>query len=211
MEPLLILLLFIQIIGQSQERIDTEVAPDVEVQRFSLYHYRGAPPNDSMSGSANPTRRRRDFRRDIENRNSIENRSRDMRDLEDSVQNESEQSKPVDVYRYRLELKNSGSKIIKWIFFDYQVSDPSDPDNPSHRQFACAVTIKPNASRSLDAYTTLPPRRVISAAAINAKPFEKPIINRLEYSDGASWQRSDWHLPDQMPGRETARGPCRAI
>jgi hypothetical protein len=115
------------------------------------------------------------------------------------------------MYRYRLELKNGGEKTIKWIFFDYQISDSSDPDNLSHRQFACAAKIKPDDTRSLEAFSNLPPRRTLNAANIDAKPVEKLIINRIEYADGAVWQRSDWNAPDRLPSRSTGQGQCRPL
>jgi hypothetical protein len=211
MDLLLILFLLTQMFAEPQGQTDPNIPSDVEVQGFSLHHYPGTSSVEGMNGSANPSRRRRDFRREIDNRNSIENRSRDMREMEESMQREVEETRPVDKYRYRLELKNRGAKVIKWIFFDYQISDASDPDSPSHRQFACAAKIKPDDTRALEAFSNLPPRRTVNAANVNAKPVEKLIITRIEYADGAAWQRSDWHLPDPIPSRSNAHGQCRPL
>jgi hypothetical protein len=208
----LILFLLIQVLGQTQNQIDPNAAPDIEVGRFSWAHHRGTGPGNSNSSvtTANPVSRKFLYRREMENRNSIENRSRDMRELEESVFRERADTKPVDVYRYKIELRNRGTKVIKWVFFDYQTTAPSDPANPSHREFACAVKMKPNVNQSLVAESLLPPSRVIHAAGKEAAPTEKLIINRIEYADGAFWQRPGWHPPDQLPSR-SGRGPCRPI
>jgi hypothetical protein len=211
---LLILFLLIQVLGQTQNQIDANAAaPDIEVGKFSWAHHRGTGTENSNSRSmtTNPVSRKFLYKREIENRNSIENRSRDMREMEENVLRERADTKPIDLYRYKIELRNRGSKVIKWVFLDYQTSHPSDPDNPFHREFACAVKIKPNDNRSLVAESLLPPSRVTNAAGKEATLTEKLIINRIEYADGAIWERPDWHAPDDIPSRSSSRGPCRPL
>ena len=210
---LLILYLLIQFLGQTQNQIDANAVPDIEVGKFSWAHHRGTDTENSNGGvmTANPVSRKLLYRREIENRNSIENRSRDMREMEESVLRERADTKPIDLYRYKIELRNRGARVVKWVFLDYQTSHLSDPDNPSHREFACAVKIKPNDNRSLVAESLLPPSRIIKAADEKATFTEKLIINRIEYADGAIWQRPDWQAPESIPSRSSGRGPCRSL
>lgn len=213
MAILLILFLLIQALGQTQNQIDADAAPDIEVGKFSWSHLgeTGTENSNRRGMTTNPVSRKFLYRREIENRSSIENRSRDMRELEESVLRERADTKPINVYRYKIELRNRGTKVIKWVFLDYQTTAPSDPANPSHREFACAVKMKPNDNQSLVAESLLPPSRVIHAAGKEAAPTEKLIINRIEYADGAFWQRPGWHPPDQFPSRSSGRGPCRPL
>lgn len=211
MELLLFLCFVFQASGSSQNRVAEEASLDVEVLGFSWSRYRGGVSTSERDDLGSPVSRQRVLRQQIENRNSVENRMQDLRDLEDRVYREKLDAPPKDTYSYRVELRNRGTRIIKWIFWDYQTSEPSDPDNISHRQFACAVKIKPNGSEQLRAFSVLPPRMVISANKDMKSPTENLVINRVEYADGAIWQRLDWRLPDQLTSRGKGRGKCRPI
>jgi hypothetical protein len=212
MELLLFLFFVIQLPGWSQDKMAAGASLDVEVLRFSWSHNRGGLLASERTETANPMNRPRIYRQpQIENNNTIENRIQDLRDMEDRVVKEKVDSPAKDTYSYLVELRNHGPGIIKWIFWDYQTSEPSDPENISHRQFACAVKIKPNESELLKAFSTLPPRMTINANANMKTRAEKLVINRVEYADGKIWQGPDWHLPDQFTSRSNGRGKCRPI
>ena len=133
-----------------------------------------------------------------------------MKELEEKTARESRPPQSLELYQYRIELKNRGSNTIKWAFVDYQTSAASDPDNPSHRQFACSVTIKSNQSKLMEAFSNLPPNRIVSAVDPDKPRIERVIINRIEYADGAVWQRPNWQAPENIPtGPKT--GQCRPI
>jgi hypothetical protein len=190
---------------------DNPSAVDIEVREFSWSHYRGnAPVNSNRDGKGDLRSRERVFRQQMENRNSVENRSRDMRELEDSVMRESFYTKEVDLYRYKVALRNNGTKTVKAVFWDYQIRDPIDPDNPSHRQFRCVIKISPNKSESMVALSFLPPVRVIHADGGKSLQ-ESLVINRLEFSDGTHWQRPDWHLPEVSSAKNSLRGKCQPL
>lgn len=221
MEIILFLILMMQVAGQTQYQAEADSPPDIEVVRFSWSRERPSLFNDNRN--LNDNRNRADnitlsniispqeiSRRDMENRNSIENRSQEMRNVERSAIREA-RSKPGEMYRYRIELKNRGTREIRWIFWDYQTSDLSDPNNPSHREFRCEVKVKPNGTARLEAFTSLPPRRVISAVNAGQTPAEKIIVNRVEYADGGFWQRADWHLPERAAGQKDNRQRCQPI
>ncbi len=209
MEIFLFLSLLMQALSQSHNQTDADLP--VEVLKFSWTQNRAPAADPNRTGSANPARREFEYLRDMANRSSVENRSRDMRELEENVARDTRASQSADLYKYRIELKNRGSKVIKWVFVDYQTSEPSDPDNPTHRQFACSVTIKPDQSKLMEGFSNLPPSRVVSAINPDKPLTERLIINRIEYGNGEIWQRPDWHAPDKIPSRGASRGQCRPI
>ena len=119
MEVLLFLFLLIQDPGpSSQNKIEADASLEIEVLRFSWAHYRGGRVVSERREKGNPASRQRVFRQEMNNRNSIENRSRDMKELEDSVYREALDSE-ADTYAYNVELRNRGTKLVKWIFWDY--------------------------------------------------------------------------------------------
>lgn len=211
MELIFFVSMLLHLLSQPASQNNSDAPPDVEVTRFAWSKYRGSSSDLRRSERPNAGDQRREYRREMENRNSIENRSKDMLELEESVRREAQEAKPVDMFKYMIEVKNNGSRVIKWIFLDYQTSTASDPDNPSHRQFACTVKVKPEKTEKIDAYSLLPPTRLIDATNAQAGLTEKLIINRVEYHDGTIWQRPGWPAPEALPSRSTGRGPCRAI
>jgi hypothetical protein len=205
-----LLLLFVSIIVvlwnvQTQDNTDPSV---LEVREFSWSYLKSQMSDQTQNNKSDPLSRDRVYRQEMQNRNSIENRSRDMSELEDRVARETVNSRPVDLYKYTVNLMNTGTKTIKWVYWDYQFSQPADADNPSHRQFRCSMNLKPNQRKHVEALSLLPPSRVINAQSINTALVEKLIINRIEFADGTSWQRLGWHLPAQIEKRTEIRGPC---
>lgn len=130
-----------------------------------------------------------------------------MLDLERSVMGGSMNEKPIDLFRYRVNFRNTGVKIVKSVVWDYQASDTSEFTDSTHRMFRCTAKIKPNQSERIEGFSVLPPTRVITAQG--TKSFsERVIINRIEYSDGTSWQRPDWREPE-MSSNHSDRGHCQ--
>jgi hypothetical protein len=116
--------------------------------------------------------------------------------------------KPVDGFAYRVKLKNSSTKIIEIIYFEYQFTDPSDPANGARRQFLCGAIVKPGKQKELRAFSALGPSIVTSVASLSnksANPIKEGIlINRIEYADGSIWQRKDWKFGEIRLGIERA-------
>jgi hypothetical protein len=149
------------------------------------------------------------YREEIRNRNSIENRSRDMLDLERSVMGDSLNQKPIDLFRYRVSLKNTGIKLVKAVVWEYQASDTDQFTDATRRQFRCTAKIKPNQNERFEGYSVLPPTRVITASG--GKSFnERVILNRIEYADGTSWQRAEWREPE-VSSNHSSRGNCQQL
>ena len=105
-------------------------------------------------------------------------------------------TKPTDGFAYLVKLQNAGSKVIEFVFWEYQFIDPSNLENVTRRQFLCAVKIKPAKEKELRAFGVSGPGVVSVGSLANApdKVFlEKVVINRVEYTDGSAWMRSDWN------------------
>lgn len=189
-------------------------SPDVEVGEVSSSKFHTYEPIETSrqrmnSNKADPRSREAVYREEIRNRNSIENRSRDMLELERSVMGESYNQKPIDLFRYRVNLKNSGIKIVKAVVWDYQASDTDEFNDAVHRQFRCTTKMKPNQSQRFEGFSVLPPTRVITASG--TKSFsERVILNRIEYMDGTSWQRTDWRQPE-VTSNHSSRGNCQQL
>jgi hypothetical protein len=188
--------------------------PDVEVGEVSSSKYRTYEPYEMTkqglnSNKADSRSREAVYREEIRNRNSIENRSRDMMELERSVLGETYNQKPIDLFRYRVNLKNTGVKIIKAVVWDFQASDTDQFEDSTHRQFRCTGKIKPNENEKFDGFSVLPPTRVIKASG--GKGYsERVILNRIEYTDGTFWQRPEWHEPE-VTASHRSRGNCHQL
>lgn len=127
--------------------------------------------------------------------------------LEKSVQ-DSRAPKPVDGFVYRLKVHNTNTKVIEFLFWEYQFIDQSNATPASQRQFLCAVFIKPDKDKNVEAFSTSGPGGVINVGMLSKKSGdlfqEKVVINRVEYADGSIWQRKGWHLRDVRLGYERA-------
>jgi hypothetical protein len=140
--------------------------------------------------------------------------------LEKNVQ-ASRAPKPLDGFVYRIKVHNSGTKAIETLFWEYAFVDRSDETASARRQFLCAVDIKPNKDKELEAFSVSGPSDVVSVDVLSKKSAglveEKVVINRVEYTDGSIWQRKGWHLRDVKVGYERALklpwapGRCRGL
>jgi hypothetical protein len=216
MRIIVFLLLLIPVIlfkaGQQQP---ADGPPDLEVGEVSSSKFRTYESVDSNgrqrlnSNKADTRSREAVYQEEIRNRNSIENRSRDMADLERSVMGDVYSQKPIELFRYRVSFRNTGIKVVKAVVWDYQASDTDQFTDSTHRMFRCTAKIKPSQSERIDGYSVLPPTRVITASG--TKPFsERVIINRIDYSDGTSWQRADWRQPEATSDHNS-RGNCQQL
>jgi hypothetical protein len=119
--------------------------------------------------------------------------------LEKSVR-DSRAPKPVEGFVYQLKIHNADTKVIEFLFWEYQFVDQSNATPISQRQFLCAVFVKPDKDKNVEAFSTSGPGDVISAGMLSKNsrdPFqEKVVINRVEYADRSVWQRKGWHLND---------------
>jgi hypothetical protein len=142
--------------------------------------------------------------------------------LEKNVQEaRSPKSTRVDGYEYLAKIRNTHTKNIEIVFWEYQFKELSNPENVVRRQFLCGVKIKPGKERELHAFSVLGPGDVVSVGSLTDQSrdlFEqKAVINRVEYADGSIMQRKDWNFAAMKSSIERAiRTPwgtemCRSL
>ena len=105
--------------------------------------------------------------------------------------------KPIEGYAYRAKFKNSSSKAIEALFWEYQFRETADSSYLSRRQFLCVASIKPDKEKDLKGFSLSGPSDVVSVGTLTKKDSEKAfdetvVINRIEFADGTTWQRRDW-------------------
>lgn len=94
-------------------------------------------------------------------------------------------------YQYKVRIKNSSTKTIKSIDWDYVFVDPSNPKEISHHRFHTDKKIDPGKDEQITVSSTIPPIQVINVKAIDKpnKPTEKIVVMKIEYTDGTTWER----------------------
>jgi len=121
-------------------------------------------------------------------------RSRDLRKIENKAKHDSE--KEGDLFLYRVKVRSSDTRIIRSVYWEYQIFETENPDNVSRREFFCWAKIKTNDVTLFQAISAgIPRTKAISAKALEnpERAFsERAIINRIEYSDNTAWQRDGW-------------------
>ena len=153
------------------------------------------------------------------NSDSVDGRSAT---LEKNVQESRKpQSKPVDAFAYKIKLQNPTAQIVEILFWEYQFIERSNPQSVTRRQFLCAANIKPGKEKEVQAFSVAGPSDIVSVKTLanNADNAfeEKVVINRVEYADGAIWQRKDWNFGEiRMSYRRAVATPwtkemCRAL
>jgi hypothetical protein len=130
-------------------------------------------------------------------------------------------SKPVDGFAYRVKVRNSSTKTIEVVFWEYQFKETANPVAITRRQFLCGVSIKPDKDKELKAFSALGPSEVINVESLTNKSGnyfeENVVINRVEYADGTIWQRKGWNFGEVKLGIARAVGTpwgaemCRAL
>jgi len=125
--------------------------------------------------------------------------------IEKSVQeSRTPQPKPVDGFEYRVKVRNASNKTIDILFWEYQFINSADQADMSRRQFMCGAGIKPDKRKELLAFSLSGPSDVVAVGALAQKSDntskERVVINRVEYTDGSTWQRKDWKANEIKQG-----------
>jgi hypothetical protein len=119
--------------------------------------------------------------------------------LEKNVQEaRAAKSEPRDGFAYRIKVKNTSTKKVEILFWEYKFNEAENPKILARRQFLCGVSIRPDKEKDLEAFSPSGPSDVVSVSALADKTRfkENVVINRIEYSDGSIWQRKGWHLAE---------------
>src|ERR1051325_6079731 len=113
-------------------------------------------------------------------------------ELERIVQ-QSRAAEPVNGYTYQLKIQNVSPKIIQNVFWEYDFIEAADTRNVTRRRFMCGGEIKPDRQKDMEVFSLVGPSEVVSVKSLAKDSTQKfraaVLINRVEYSDGTSWQR----------------------
>jgi len=100
---------------------------------------------------------------------------------------------PVDTYIYKITVKNTGTKHIRTIDWEYQFLHPETKEVLGSQRIFSKVKVFPGKTKTVEGQSTRPPARLVSADQLDKKfrdQFEeRVIIHRIYYTDGPSWRR----------------------
>ena len=135
------------------------------------------------------------------NSQTIDGRSAEL----DRITQESRTPKPkaIDGFSYQATIKNSHDKDARVLVWEVRFTEIANPSNAVRRQFLCPVKIKPDGKADLQLFTALGPPDLVSLSSSGsdfARAFKADaVINRVEFADGAVWQRLDWDIKSEQP------------
>ena len=138
--------------------------------------------------------------------------------LEKAVQ-DARAPEPINGFAYQVKLRNVAEKQTELIYWEYQFKETANPTNIARRKFVCKTRIKPEKDKEISVFSLLGPSDVISVKSLakgSGQQFEETVVvNRVEYSDGTSWQRKDWEAGLSLSGGNKSRGQnpsaCRSF
>jgi len=148
-----------------------------------------AEPDAPMNEPMRINQSARNEPQEVKNRRDMQERRAEMAITEENAVR-SKQT-PSQMYYYKIQLQNAGSKIVKSVAWEYQPASEPDPNN---RQFYCVINAKPNDKKDYELYTPLAPSRVVDASKSEQEQKGRVVINKIEYADGTYWKRMGWNL-----------------
>ena len=177
-------------------------APDVEVVKFSWSKERLNWEQNPFNGP-NENFHEMQYRARAEKRVSDAKKSgttgqqasaeRDLKVDAAIVQAGRQSSGPARYYFiYKTSLKNSSTKQIEEVDWDYVFIDSATGLELGRHQFTSAKTIPPGKSKELSFMLSAPPTKRISVHALNKEEksgiADQVVVVRVRYSDGSVWQ-----------------------
>lgn len=98
---------------------------------------------------------------------------------------------PLPSYQLLLEVKNTGTKVVRSLVWQYKPTAGPEDYEPKH--YLCALEVKPKEKKLLDVWTPYAPVKVISVdARSDALKDGEVVFNKIEYTDGSVWTRRGW-------------------
>jgi hypothetical protein len=217
MKSLILLLLLLVLISPGQSQTDTSPNDGSSVAVLSYKWTKSRqtarqqePDNNTPASMMIQSDKNFERNRKINNQAGVRDPQEDTVDgrraaLEKSVQEaRTPKAKDLDGFAYSVKVRNTNSRVIEVIFWEYQFTESANPGNVVRRQFLCGVNIKPDKEKELQAFSLSGPSNVISVGSLNNKSNnlfqERAVINRVEYADGTIWQRKDWSFAEVKQG-----------
>ncbi len=100
-------------------------------------------------------------------------------------------------YVYSMKIKNSGTKTIEGVAWDYLFLDPNDSRELGKHEFLSYEKISTDKIATLRSQLRSPPTRIVQASNSRTKNqpkfIERAAIHCLLYSDGTMWRSSSAH------------------
>ena len=141
------------------------------------------------------------------NDQDLGSRKADMRNMERKAATSSAATSG-DTYQLRLEVKNTGTNVVRSLIWEFKPT--AGPDDYEPKQYLCALRVKPKEKQILDLWTPYAPVKVISVhARADALKDGEVIINKIEYADGSVWKRRGWYY--ELPAdssQKLSEGKC---
>ena len=199
---LLLSLLMVPVMSNAQTPAASSIGAEVQVQKFSWSKERLNWEQNPFNGP-NENFHEMQYRARAEKRVSDAKRSgtggqqssaeRDLKVDAAIAQAGRQPSGPARYYFiYRASLKNSSTKQIEEIDWDYVFIDSATGLELNRHQFTSAKPIPPGKSKELSFMLSAPPTRKISVSALNKEErsgiADQVVIVRVKYSDGTVWQ-----------------------
>lgn len=102
--------------------------------------------------------------------------------------------RPWSGYLYEFTVRNTGTKTIRKLAWEYSFIDPTTKQKVGRRQYKSNVKILPGATSKLVVRSSLPPIGTINARQAgpgtqDQKP-EQMVIESIKYDDGSVWKRN---------------------
>ena len=102
-------------------------------------------------------------------------------------------SKGLEVYVYKVSVKNNGAKRIKAVDWEFQFLHPKTQEVLGSRRFTSRVKLSPGKTEVLKGQSFRQPTPVLWADQLGLKYSnqfkEQVIIHRIDYTDGSTWER----------------------
>jgi hypothetical protein len=201
-KSILFLILLVFALTLQQQTVDRE-EPDLSVVKFSW-----AKEKQKISvirGAQNPGG---PITTPIPSGASDHNsRIADLRSMEKKAE-KSAAVAPLPTYQLRLELKNTGTNVVRSLAWQFKPT--AMPEDYEPKQYLCALQVKPKEKKLLELWTPYAPVKVINVdERSNALKDGEVVINKIEYADGSVWTRRGWNykLPAGASQR-LAEGTC---
>lgn len=199
---LLLSLLVVPTASNAQTPSTSTTSSEVEVVKFSWSKERLNWEQNPFSGP-NENFHEMQYRARAEKRVSDAKRSgtsgqqstaeRDLKVDAAIVQAARQPSGPARYYFiYRASLKNSSTKSIEEIDWDYVFIDSATGLELDRHEFASTKVIPPGKTKELTFMLSTPPTKRISVYALNKQErsgiADQVVVVRVKYSDGSVWQ-----------------------
>jgi hypothetical protein len=187
-------------VSMAQTSTQTSEPPAAQVIKFSWSKERVGWERDPFAG---PVESYDEMRVRMRNERRIQEAKRGGNSIEiDKITREAkadsanierirDKAPPRYVFMYKVSVKNTGTKTIKLIDWDYIFLEPDSEHEISRHQFTSEEKISPGKTKELEVLISTPPTRTISVYALGKDEHLSiqglVVIARIEYSDGSVW------------------------